>query len=84
MISKIYQYSPIWTQNLACTIKGSIEKKSRMGGDFSKILKDLKKSEWYKKEEIEDIQIEELKKLVNYCYNNTPSYSELSNLFKTN
>ena len=77
MISKIYQISPIWMQNIACTIKGSIEKKSRMGGNFSNILKDLKKSEWLKKEEIETIQIEELKKLVNYCYANVPYYTEL-------
>tara|TARA_R110002033_G_scaffold69140_5_gene120544 strand:+ start:2796 stop:4166 length:1371 start_codon:yes stop_codon:yes gene_type:complete len=74
---QIYELIPIWMQNIACTIKGSIEKKNRMGGDFNKTLKDLKESEWLKKEEIANYQVAELKKLVNYCYVNVPYYTEL-------
>jgi len=76
-IQKLYDNSPIWMQNIACTIKGSLDKKNRMGGDFNIILNDLQKLEWLKKGEIENIQIKELKKIINYCYNNVPYYTEL-------
>lgn len=74
---KIYENIPIWAQNLACTIRGYIEKRNRMGGDFDQILSELKKSEWFKKDQIETFQLYELKKLVNYCYDNVPYYTEL-------
>jgi phenylacetate-CoA ligase len=77
MIQKIYNNLPILLQNLACTFRGYKEKKVRMGGNFETILKSLKKSEWLKKDEILNFQLEELKRILNYSYKNVPYYKEL-------
>lgn len=82
MFKKIYNISPIWLQNLACTWKGHIEKKSRLGGEFKSILKNLEDSQWMKKETIEKNQLNDLKKILTYSYENIPYYKELFDKIK--
>lgn len=77
MIEYIYNNLPISLQNVACSIKGWQEKKSRLGGDFDKIYNNLKKTEWYSKEQIKSFQINELKKLIDYSILNIPYYKRL-------
>lgn len=79
MIQKIYNNLPVLLQNIACTIRGYKEKKSRLGGKFETIFKDLQKTEWYTKDEIEKHQLDKLKELLNYAYSNIPYYKELFN-----
>ncbi|MGG6231750.1 phenylacetate--CoA ligase family protein [Tenacibaculum sp. SDUM215027] len=73
----IYSKSPVWIQNMVCTFKGRIEKKSRLGGDFNKIYSDLLKSEYFDKEKIELYQYEKTKEILEYCNDNIPYYREL-------
>jgi phenylacetate-CoA ligase len=78
----IYENAPVWAQNVACTIKGYLEKKSRLGGDFKSILKNLEDTQWIKKEIIEKNQIIDLKKILTYSYENIPYYRELFDKIK--
>lgn len=77
MISKIYSTSPIWLQNLACTLKGSREKRKRLGGKFEGYYKELLSSQWMDLENIEQYQIDKLKFLLEYCKQNIPYYQKV-------
>lgn len=77
MSIQLYNHLPITLQNLACSIKGFIEKRNRFGGEFSSIYEYLKKSQWMTREEIANYQLSKLKYIVDYCYNNVPYYRNL-------
>ena len=78
----IYENVPVWAQNVACTIKGYLEKKSRLGGEFKSILNKLEVSQWMNEEAIEKNQLNELKKILTYSYENIPYYKELFDKIK--
>jgi phenylacetate-CoA ligase len=80
MKQNIYNLSPIWLQNLACTLKGYKEKKIRLRGKFEDVYLELKKTEWYEKEAIEEYQLEQLKNILVYSYQNVQYYKELFDL----
>ena len=84
MKNKIYDMSPIWIQNIACTIKGRLEKKNRLGGEFLTVSESLKKSEWYNEKKIQKFQLKETKTLLKYCQANVPYYTELFNKINLN
>lgn len=77
MIQKIYNNLPVFLQNIACTIRGYKERKTRLGGNFESVFNNLQKTEWYTEEEIEKYQFDKLKELLNYAYINIPYYKEL-------
>ena len=58
-------------------VKRYVYKLIRQGGTFKRILKELKVSQYYTKEEIEQYQNQNLQKMINHCYNNVPYYMEL-------
>lgn len=77
MVLKFYELSPVFLQNIFCTIKGWIEKKKRLGGNFNITYESLKDSEWSDKEKISEYQYIKTKELLIYCYDNIPYYKEL-------
>ena len=79
---EIYENAPVWVQNVVCTIKGYLEKKRRLGGEFKSILKNLEDSQWMKKEAIDKNQLNNLKKILTYSYENVPYYKELFDKIK--
>jgi phenylacetate-CoA ligase len=78
----VYENVPVWAQNVACTIKGYLEKKSRLGGEFKSILNKLEVSQWMNEEAIVKNQLNELKKILTYSYENIPYYKELFDKIK--
>lgn len=77
MIEKIYNFSPIWLQNIACTLKGINEKYLRFGKGFNEYYNFLQKSQWYSQLVIEEYQNIKLAELVKYSFDNIPYYNEL-------
>lgn len=77
IIEGVYKYLPISMQNLSSSLYGYIEKKNRLGGKFSKYYTDLKKTEWWDIECINEFQEKELRKIILYCYNNIPYYKKV-------
>lgn len=76
MKEEIYNVMPAFLQNLACTIKGNIEKKKRLGGNFTKYYKELLNSQWFSKENINALQVSNLRNLLIYCEQNIPYYQK--------
>lgn len=58
-------------------IKYYFKKIIREGALFNKLLKELKKSEFYTEEQLNDLQNKQLQKLIKHCYKNVPYYREL-------
>lgn len=84
MKEKIYNAMPVFMQNMACTVKGSIEKNKRLGGNFSKYYESLQKSQWHSNEEINRTQVADLKNLLIYCGSNIPYYKRIFNEYSFN
>ncbi|MGG7035411.1 MAG: phenylacetate--CoA ligase family protein [Flavobacterium sp.] len=77
MKEKIYNVMPIFIQNLTCTLKGSIEKNRRLGGNFPKYYQQLLKSQFLSEQEINDFQVNKLKNVLIYCNENIPYYQKI-------
>src|SRR5690554_5234213 len=73
----IYTVLPTSLQNVVCTIRGQIEKNKRLKGNFKEYFNYLKESQWLSKVEIEDSQLNDLKKLLIYCNYNIPYYQKI-------
>ena len=79
MITSVYKILPVFLQNTACTIKGQLQKRERLGGSFFNIFEELKKTEWSTSSEIKKHQNIKLLETINYCYENIPYYRDLFN-----
>ena len=77
LLEKVYDKSPIFFQNIMVTVAGYKKNKNRYGNlyfeyrDFLKEFDKLPLKEKYK------YQNKELKRFINYAYNNSPFYNEL-------
>lgn len=58
-------------------LKYYLKKLIRQGFTFNQILKELKESQYFTTEQLEDLQNEKLRKLIQHCYKNVPYYTEL-------
>lgn len=77
-LKKIYISSPIFIQNLGFSFGGlPIVFQRKMNGYYSKYLNYLRKTQTFSKREINDLQNDNIRKIINYSYNNIPYYHDL-------
>ncbi|GAB6278092.1 MAG: phenylacetate--CoA ligase family protein [Lentimicrobium sp.] len=77
LIENIYNNSPVFLQNVGCSIIGLKERQSRLGGKFNFYYSSLKKTEWFSEEQITTYQNKQISEIINYSYKNIPYYREL-------
>lgn len=77
LVEKIYNNSPVFIQNIACSIKGYKERKIRFGKEFWKYYEFLLESQWMSEQDLVTYQEKKLNELINYCYNNVRYYNEV-------
>lgn len=70
----LYNKSPIFLQNLACSLYGYREKKVRMGDEFNKRLGWLNAQDMADEKTITEYQNAQLRKLIEHCYSTVPYY----------
>lgn len=58
-------------------LKYYLKKLIRQGFTFKKIFKELEKSQYFSAEQLEELQNEKLRKIIEHCYKNVPYYTEL-------
>lgn len=58
-------------------IKYYLKKLIREGFTFKKIFAELKKTQYFSQEQIDELQNKKLQKLIKHCYKNIPYYKEL-------
>ena len=77
----IYDNSPYYIQNLALNLYCLKLYKQRYGKKLLKIKKELNQSQYCSKKEIDEYQNHQLRKLIEYAYENVLYYKQL---FKKN
>ena len=74
---KIYDNSPIFFQNFMATVYGYQQKRVRYGKVYYDHLEYLKKIHKFSRKKLENLQFEELMKLLNYVVEKSKFYREL-------
>ncbi len=74
---KIYDKSPIFFQNFMATVYGYVTKRDRYGKTYYEHLKYLEEVHKYSREELEELQFQELMKLLRNTVQNSKFYREL-------
>lgn len=79
LVGKLYFSSPLIIQKIGLNAYGYWQARNRFGGDFRKILRELEDSQWWSPSELEELQSELLKKLIEHAYRNVPYYRRIFN-----
>ncbi|MCQ2378553.1 MAG: hypothetical protein MJ016_04980 [Victivallaceae bacterium] len=75
----LYNYSPVWVQNLLCSLEGYRIKIVRYGNVFRHALKEYESRNDWSYERLCDFRDLQLRKLVRHCYDTVPYYHRLFN-----
>lgn len=76
LINVVFNYAPVWFQNLAISIFGYFWKKRRFGKDFDVEVEKFVKRENFTSSEWTEYQTNELRKILLNAFDNVPFYTE--------
>lgn len=76
LFAKLYNFSPVWVQNIGVSIYGWQWQKRRFGGAFEQELVGFKNREAYSVQQWHDYQTIQLRKLLVHAFENVPYYRE--------
>lgn len=74
--ANIYDYSPVWVQNLGITLYGFMWKRRRFGGVFKEELEKVRKREIFGDGDWKEYQENKLGELLVHSYHTVPYYRE--------
>jgi len=74
---RIYWYLPVWLQNAAVSYQGWRYNRHRHGRTFWASVDELMRTQWLSAAELRELQVRELRKLIDEARNNVPYYREL-------
>lgn len=77
LLEQVYDRSPIFFQNLMCTVSGFQKNAKRYGTEYWKYRKFLESFDTWSAERQFEFQREELKRFLNYTVENSPFYANL-------
>ena len=77
ILEKVYDVSPIWFQNIMCSVSGFQKNRSRYGKQYWEYRKFLEEFETWPIERKREYQFTELKKFLTFAVNNSELYREL-------
>lgn len=77
LLERAYFALPAALQQIGINIYGYWQARQRFGGDFERVLKDIEESQWWSPLELEEMQNELLRKLVEHGYRNVPYYRRI-------
>lgn len=73
-LENIYNISPIWAQNLMCSVKGALIKRQRYNEFFFSALEGLLSTQTWTEDNIRRYKEEHLFQIIEYAYQNVPFY----------
>lgn len=76
-LKKVLKKLPSPIKRSAKYLYGAIPPRIRLGKVFWETYQFLQKSQWWSKEKLEDYQMQQLIKLLNYAYENVPYYQRI-------
>ena len=75
-LQNLYQYSPIFLQNLLCTAYGHKEKKKRYSHHFFEYLDWMEEAQYWTEAEIYDYKLKEIQRIYRHAYESVPFYRD--------
>ena len=75
--TNLYEYSPIFFQNLLVSFEGRRKWKLRFGQKFESLLELWDKTQWLSRHELEEYQNEKLQLLIQHAYETVPYYQKI-------
>lgn len=75
-ILTVYNLTPIWLQNIICSIKGIKLQYTRYSSDFKKLLYNFENREKWSYEQICEFRNQKLNELIKHAYETVPYYKE--------
>ena len=78
-MEKLYASSPIFVQNWMTTLYGYILHRQRYGGNFWRHLAEVRETQWWSAERLQQLQNGRLTSLVRHAYANSRYYHRLFN-----
>jgi phenylacetate-CoA ligase len=76
-IEKIYEHSPVLLQHAMISAYGWKLARLRYGGEYTRYLEELLRSQYASESELAELQNENLRLLIRHCYENVPYYAQL-------
>lgn len=74
MKDKIYEMSPVWIQNILCSLQGKKILRERFNESFYKNMEELRVSRKWNAEKIRQYKEEQTHKMLDYAYRECPFY----------
>lgn len=71
---ELYDRSPVWVQNMMCSLQGKKIIKERFNDDFFRNLEELSLSQYWPIEKIRQYKEEQTRKMLEYAYKECPFY----------
>ena len=75
-LNNIYMNSPIFIQNIICSLYGWKEKKTRFSKDFFSFFESLKTSEYWSQDQIETYKNQQLFEVIKAASEDVPYYKQ--------
>ncbi len=72
----VYNRSPVWVQNLLCTLEGRRLQKLRFGGVFPQWARFYAESRAWSEERLRDYQRTQIQDLLRHCFDSVPYYAK--------
>lgn len=73
----IYKHSPWFVQTLMASYYGFLKSFKKYGKHYREYYNRLNRSQWFSSDELADLQIKELKRVISHAVNTVPFYAEL-------
>lgn len=70
----LYSSSPIYLQNILCSVYGTLEKRKRFSKEFFTYLNWLEETQYWGEKEIYEYKLRELQKIYQHAYASVPFY----------
>ncbi|UCC29052.1 MAG: phenylacetate--CoA ligase family protein [Phycisphaerales bacterium] len=73
----VYNLSPVWVQNILCTLAGRRYLARRYGGEFSRWAAFYARARLWSESRLYDYQREQLAQLIRHCFETVPYYTKV-------
>ncbi|MDI6698936.1 MAG: hypothetical protein QME85_08375 [Candidatus Saccharicenans sp.] len=74
LLEKAYFSCPLTIQKIGINVYGYWQARNRFGGNFREILEELEDSQWWPPSELEELQNDLLRRIIEHAYWNVPYY----------
>ena len=80
-LDRFYNKSPVFAQNIACSVYGYLERRKRFSAEFYRLLGELKNSDYFDRDQIQSYSNAKLAKSLNCALEKSEYYQNICLLY---